>query len=211
MLARSTIVIFFMTLAGRLGGHVQAAYTIGLRIEMLPIMVAFPISNACATMVGHNLGAGSLSRAWRSIRVAFAVELAAMWPMSLGIFWFRHDVVAWFTDEPVVRELAAEYLVYSSVILAFYGLYFASFRALQAAGDMRTPMMISIGVAFLLGIPLGLTLTAREELGATGMWIANFAYALVNAILMIGWLLRGHWARPHAAAEATPGRPDDGP
>lgn len=198
MLARSTIVVFFMTLAGRLGGHVQAAYTIGLRIEMLPIMVAFPIANACATMVGQNLGAGSLDRAWRSIRVAFAVELAAMWPAALGIFVFRHTLVSLFTDDPQVHDLATEYLVYSAGILAFYGLYFASFRALQAAGDMRSPMMISIGVAFLLGIPLGLFLTSREEYGATGMWIANFAYALVNAVLMIGWLWRGRWARAHA-------------
>ncbi len=207
MLARSTIVVFFMTLAGRLGGPVQAAYTIGLRIEMLPIMVAFPIANACATMVGQNLGAGSLDRAWRSIRVAFAVELAVMWPAALGIFLFRHALVGLFTDDPQVHELAVEYLVYSAAILAFYGLYFASFRALQAAGDMRSPMMISIGVAFLLGIPLGLFLTSREEYGATGMWIANFAYALVNAVLMIGWLWRGRWARMHGA-EADPA---DGP
>lgn len=204
MLARSTIVVFFMTLAGRLGGHVQAAYTIGLRIEMLPIMVAFPIANACATMVGQNLGAGSLERAWRSIHVAFAVELAAMWPAALTIFLFRETLVGWFTDDPQVLELAAEYLVYSSAILAFYGLYFASFRALQAAGDMRSPMIISIGVAFLLGIPLALYLTSRPEFGASGMWIANLAYALVNAVLMIGWLWTGRWARAHRPEDQPP-------
>ncbi len=201
MLARSTIVVFFMTLAGRLGGEVQAAYTIGLRIEMLPIMIAFPISNACATMVGQNLGAGSLKRAWKSIRVAFAVEIAAMWPAALLIFFFREDLVGLFTQDAEVAALATEYLVYSAVILAFYGLYFASFRALQAAGDMRSPMIISIGVAFLLGIPLALFLTRDPTYGATGMWIANLAYASVNSILMIGWLLTGRWARAHQATE----------
>ncbi|MAE93940.1 MAG: hypothetical protein CL910_04715 [Deltaproteobacteria bacterium] len=196
MLARSTIVVFFMSLAGRLGGEVQAAYTIGLRIEMLPIMVAFPIANACATMVGQNLGAGSVSRAWRSIRVSFAVELAAMWPAAIAIFLLRHTLVDLFTEDPEVARLAAEYLVYSSIILGFYGLYFASFRSLQAAGDMNSPMIISITVAATLGIPLALYLT-RTDFGATGMWIANLAYALVNAILMIGWLLSGRWTRRH--------------
>lgn len=196
MLARSTIVVFFMSLAGRLGSEVQAAYTIGLRIEMLPIMVAFPIANACATMVGQNLGAGSLPRAWRAIRVSFAIELATMWPAALTIFLLRHSLVGLFTEDPEVARLAAEYLVYSSVILGFYGLYFASFRSLQAAGDMNSPMIISISVAATVGIPLALYLT-RTDFGATGMWIANLAYALVNAILMIAWLLSGRWARRH--------------
>jgi hypothetical protein len=30
------------------------------------------------------------------------------------------------------------------------------------------------------------------------MWIANLVYALLNAGLMIGWLLRGRWAARHA-------------
>jgi putative MATE family efflux protein len=202
MLARTTIVFFFMTLAGRLGADVQAAYTIGLRLEMIPIMVAFPIANACATLVGQNLGAGSLPRAWQAIRVTFVVELAALWPVALVLFFFRHGIVGLFTEDPAVASLAAEYLGYSSVILGFYGLYFASFRSLQAAGDMRSPMIISICVALFLGVPLALVLT-RTDLGATGMWIANLTYALVNALLMIGWLLRGRWADPHR----TPGAP----
>ena len=57
MVARSLMVMFFMIMAGHLGGKVQAAYTIGLRLEMLAIMLAFPIANACATLVGQNLGA----------------------------------------------------------------------------------------------------------------------------------------------------------
>ncbi|MCP5055415.1 MAG: MATE family efflux transporter [bacterium] len=203
MLARSTLVVFFMFLAGRLGGEVQAAYTIGLRIEMVPIMIAFPIANACATMVGQNLGAGSLDRAWHAIRISFAVELAAMWPIALAIFLLRHTLVSFFTKDPEVARIAAEFLVYSSIVLSFYGLYFASFRALQAAGDMRTPMLISISVAGGLAIPLALFLTQSAGYGATGMWIASLAYGLVNALLMIAWLATGRWARPHAKTSTT--------
>lgn len=194
MLARTTIVIFFMGLAGRLGGPVQAAYTIGLRLEMLAIMIAFPVANACATLVGQNLGAGSVERAWRAIWVTFAVELALLWPIAATIFLLRHSLVTIFTQDPEVAALAAEYLAYSSVILGFYGLYFASFRTLQAAGDMNSPMIISIGVALFVGVPLAFFLSMRADYGATGMWIANLCYALVNAALMITWLLRGRWA-----------------
>ena len=199
MVARTGIVFFFMALAGRLGGDVQAAYTIGLRVEMLAIMVAFPIANACATLVGQNLGAGSLPRAWRAIRVTFAVQIAMLWPVATALFVWRRELVSIFTDDPAVVELAAEYLAYTATMLGFYGLYFTSFRSLQAAGDMRSPMLISVALAFGVGIPLALYLT-RSDLGATGMWIANLTYAAINTIATVGWLMTGRWARPHAAA-----------
>ncbi|MGH0029966.1 MAG: MATE family efflux transporter [Myxococcota bacterium] len=203
MVARTLIVIFFMTLAGRLGGKVQAAYTIGLRVEMLAIMIAFPISNACATLVGQNLGAGNLRRAWRTLFVSAGVSAAALWPASLGLWWFRADLVGFFTSDPEVAALAVEYLGYSAAILLFYGFYFIGFRTLQAAGDMRSPMLISVGCAVLLGAPMGFYLSRFTDAGASGMWLANFVYAMVNCAITVAWLARGRWARlPQSAAES---------
>ena len=203
MIARATMVMFFMVLAGRLGGEVQAAYTIGLRLEMLPIMIAFPIANSCATLVGQNLGAGKLERAWRTVWVGFAVQLVLLWPLALATFLLRHELVGLFTNDPQVALLAAEYLVYTSAMLAIYGLYFVSFRTLQAAGDMNSPMIISLGVAILLGAPLGYILATQTDLGPTGMWIANLVYATVNSVLMVAWLLTGRWARQPGSPPAA--------
>lgn len=202
MVARTGIVFFFMALAGRLGGEVQAAYTIGLRVEMIAIMVAFPLANACATLVSQNLGAGDLTRAWRAIFVSAGVSAAALWPAALVLYLLRERFVALFTQDPAVARLASEYLGYSAAILCFYGFYFVAFRTLQAAGDMRAPMLISIGTAALLGGPLGFHLATRTQAGASGMWLANFVYAAVNCGVTVGWLLWGRWARPHARAAA---------
>ena len=203
MVARSSIVFLFMILAGRIGGEVQAAYTIGFRIESLAIMIAFPISNAAATLVGQNLGAGSLERAKRSIRVAWAVEMAFMLPIALAIFVLREPLVGFFTDDAVVAALAVEYLAYACAVLTFYGIYFVAFRALQAAGDMRSPMRISVTVALLIGAPLGFWLTTYSDLGATGMWIANLVYAVVNTVWMVAQLLRGRWTEGHTESHRS--------
>jgi putative MATE family efflux protein len=200
MLARTLMIMFFMVMAGHLGGKVQAAYTVGLRIEMLAIMLAFPIANACATLVGQNLGAGNLSRAWGAIRASSVVELAALWPLALCVFVFRHQIVSQIVQDPEVAAMAAEYLMYSSTILVFYGLYFVAFRTLQASGDMNSPMIISVSSAVFVGAPLGYYLATRSDLGPTGMWIANLVYALLNAGLMVAWLLSGRWTRRHRSA-----------
>lgn len=195
MLARSLLVIFFMTLAGRLGGKVQAAYTIGIRIEILAIMAAFPVANACATLVGQNLGAGDSRRAWSSIWVSAGVSAAFLWPAAIAIFSYRDAIVALFTGDPEVAAMASTYLAFSCAILLFYGFYFIAFRTLQAAGDMNSPMVISVSSAVLLGAPAGYWLATYGGMGATGMWVANFAHAVVNSALMVGWLLSGRWAR----------------
>lgn len=202
MVARTLVVFFFMALAGRLGGKVQAAYTIGLRVEMLSIMISFPIANACATLVGQNLGAGDVRRAWRTVFVSAGFGSALLWPASALLFWFRGPVVALFTSDPAVAAMAVEYLGYSSVILLFYGFYFIGFRTLQAAGDMRSPMLISVGCALLLGVPMGFYLATATDAGASGMWLANFSYAIVNCAITVAWLARGHWARGHAPPDA---------
>jgi Na+-driven multidrug efflux pump len=90
-------------------------------------------------------------------------------------------------------------------MLAFYGLYFIAFRTLQAAGDMLSPMLISVTLAFGVGIPLAVILSTRLAYGPTGMWIANLVYALLNAAVMLAWLARGKWLRGQALRPAAQG------
>lgn len=196
MLARTGILMFFTVFAARLGPEVVAAYGIGVRVEMVAIMIAFPISNACATLVGQNLGAGRPERVWPAVRMSFIATSAALWPCALALLLWRGSFVAIFTSDPLVATHATEYLAYTAVLLLFYGLYFVAFRTLQAAGDMLTPMFISVGAAFGAGIPLALLLSARLDYGATGMWIANLVYGAINAALMLWWLGRGKWLKP---------------
>ena len=57
----------------------------------------------------------------------------------------------------------------------FVGNVEITYNVIQAAGDMVSPMLISVATALLLGAPLGIYLATRSDLGATGMWIATGA------------------------------------
>ena len=201
--ARSVLIWIFMWLSGQLGSKVQAAYTIGLRIEMVMVMIAFPVANACATLVGQNLGAGNVARAWQAIRTTALLQTVVMVPVSLAVLTFRDPIASSFTSDPEVAALASEYLMFVSVVLSFYGIYFTAFRSLQAAGDMNTPMIISLLLSFGLGAPLAFALS-DTDLGATGMWIANTTYALANFAIMVAWLWTGDGPGPIWPAETRP-------
>ena len=70
-----------------------------------------------------------------------------------------------------------------------------AFRALQAAGDMITPMLISLVLALGLGAPLAIYLSSQPEYGASGMWIANIVYSTANTLAMLVWLSTGRWTQ----------------
>ncbi len=198
MIVPTLMMVGYMTISGRYGTDVQAAYTIGLRIESLPVFVSFPIANACATLVGQNLGAGRPARAWRAIFAGYALELAAMGALALVLFSARGRIVGAFSQDPEVIRLASEYLLFGCANVVLIGIYFVSFRALQGAGDMLAPMLASLAAALLVALPLAAYLTTQTELGPRALWIANLAFSATNTTLATAWLALGRWARPSA-------------
>lgn len=190
------VTVGYMTIAGRYGTDVQAGYTIGLRIESLQIFLSFPIANACATLVGQNLGGGRPDRAWGAIRTGYALEIFAMGAVSLVLLFARERIVAWFSVDPEVIRIASDYLLFSCASVVISGIYFVSFRALQGAGDMRAPMLASLASVLCVALPVSWFLITRTELGPRAIWISNLAFMATNTLLVTGWLSLGRWARP---------------
>jgi putative MATE family efflux protein len=185
----------FIRLAGTFGEQVQTAYAIGLRLGMIVPMVCFPIATACATLVGQAIGAGDVPRAWRAIGVGIAVHAGIMWSFAAGMFWFRVQILGFFSDDPEVIRIGSEYLVYSSAAFIFLALYFVFFRSLQGAGEFLVPMAITLTNSLLVAIPLGIFLVRATSLGPSGIWIAQLVSAIVATTATGIWLASGRWTR----------------
>ena len=72
--------------------------------------LAFPLAGAAATLVGQNLGAGDVPRAWRSVRVGLAVHVPLLSSIALLTFLFRTPIMAAFSDDPAVIALGSQLL-----------------------------------------------------------------------------------------------------
>ena len=199
MLSGFAVTAFFIRMMGEFGETAQAAYSIGLRLSMIGPMLAFPLAGAAATLVGQNLGAGDIPRAWRSIRVGLAIHVPLLSSIALLTFLFRTSIMAAFSDDPAVIALGSQLLVYQAASFVFLSFNFVFFRCLQGAGDVFVPMWISLANALFITLAAGIWLTRFQEMGPTGIFIANLIGAASSTLLMGFWLATGRWARARGA------------
>ena len=100
----------------------MAAYTIAIRIIIFSLMPPWGLSNAAATLVGQNLGAGKPERAQSAIYMAAILNVVFMGLISLlFIFSPQYFVQAFMHGRPVSPD-ATICLRMISYGFVFYGL-----------------------------------------------------------------------------------------
>lgn len=195
MLGGFLVTVVFIRVMGDFGEKAQAAYSIGLRLSMLAPMICFPLAGAVATLVGQALGSNNPQRAWRAIGVGLLVQCALMWCLAIPLFIFREELLRLFTQDPEVIAIGEQMLAWQAASYAVLAFSFVFFRALQGAGDVFVPMLISMVNSIAITLPLGLYLTHSLEMGPQGLFIAQFSSGVLGTLLTGGWLATGHWTR----------------
>jgi Na+-driven multidrug efflux pump len=126
--------------------------------------------------------------------VVLVVHGSVMLGFALAVGCFREPILALVSDDPEVQRVGAEYLLYTAGVFAMWAFYFVFLRALQGAGDVLVPMLISLANLFIVTLPLAWALARGFGLGPTGIWIANLAGSVFVTLATGAWLATGHWA-----------------
>ena len=175
------------------GSASLAGYTIGIRIILFALLPAFGISNAAATMVGQNLGAGSPDRAERAVWTAARYNAMFLGSVGLIFLFGARLITGLFTGDPQVQPIAMACLRTVSLGFLFYAYGMVLTQSFNGAGDTWTPTWINVFVFWLWEIPLAWWLATHAGLGARGVFVAmTVAYsslAVVSAVLF----RRGNW------------------
>ncbi len=177
------------------GSDALAGYTIGMRMIAFALLPAFGLSNAAATMVGQNLGAGRPDRAERAVRTAAMYNMAFLGIVS-AVFVIGAPVIAgMFTTDPAVLANAVGCLRIVSLGFVFYALGMVLTQAFNGAGDTWTPTIVNLFVFWLWEIPLAWWLALRTDLRARGVFIAiTVAYSTL-AMVSAALFRRGRWKK----------------
>ncbi|CAN5856476.1 MATE family efflux transporter [soil metagenome] len=175
------------------GSEAIAGYVIGLRVIMFALLPAVGLSNAAATLVGQNLGAGKPERAESSVWKAAFVNAAVLGAVSLIFLFFSNAIVGIFTDEPRVLAYGTDCLHIVAYGFVFYAFGMVLESSFNGAGDTWTPTYLNLFIFWLFEIPLAYLLAYRFGFDVNGVfWAITIAFsvlAIVSALLF----KRGKW------------------
>jgi putative MATE family efflux protein len=185
--------IGLVRILSQFGSAALAGYTIGIRLIVFALLPAFGLSNAAATMVGQNLGAGRPDRAERAVWTAAVYNMVFLGAVGLVFLAGAPFITALFTTDPLVQPYAVGCLRTVSLGFVFYAYGMVLTSAFNGAGDTWTPTYINLFVFWLWEIPLAWILATRAGFGARGVFIALTASYSTLAVVSAFLFKRGHW------------------
>ncbi len=185
--------IFIMRILAGIGSEAVAGATIALRILMFTLMPAWGMSNAAATLVGQNLGAGQPERAEASVWHIGWYNMGFTLIVSVLFFFFNREIVAIFTDDAAVIAIGAEWLRILSYSFFVYGWWMVAVQAFNGAGDTVTPTKINFVFFWLIQIPLSYALAISLGWQQTGVFWAVFVSETSVGLFTLWLFSRGRW------------------
>ena len=193
MLIATASYVALVRILATFGSTVLAGYVISIRVVIFIILPAWGLSNAAATLVGQNLGAGKPERAEK------AVWLTGMWNMffmaivTVVFLLFAREIVGIFTTDPDVLPVGVDCLRIISYGYVFYAWGMVMMQAFNGAGDTATPTWINFFCFWMFQIPLAYILAKHIAIGPAGVfWAIALAYSL-SAVVGVVLFRRGKW------------------
>ncbi len=187
--------IFLMRMMSEFGSEVLAGYTIAIRVILFTLMPSWGMSNAAATLVGQNLGAGQPERAETSVWKTARYNAYFMGLVSLVYLLFAKEIIGWFNTNDVVVENGSLCLQIIAMGYIFYAYGMVVTQAFNGAGDTRTPTKINFFAFWMFQLPFAYLAAITFKMGALGVFMAITLAEVILAIMAILWFRKGKWKK----------------
>jgi putative MATE family efflux protein len=177
------------------GSAALAGYTIAIRVVVFAILPSWGMSNAAATLVGQNLGAGHPERAEKAVWRTGLYNVIFLGSLGVVFIFFAEPIVRLFTHDPAVVPLGAACLRIVSYGNLGYAYFMVMMQAFNGAGDTITPTIVNFFGFWLFEIPLAYGLAITLHMRSNGVFfsiaIAESSMAAASAILF----KQGRWKK----------------
>ncbi|MFP5307244.1 MAG: MATE family efflux transporter [Gammaproteobacteria bacterium] len=193
MIVAMTSWIFLMRILAGIGSEAVAGATIAIRIMMFTMMPAWGLSNAAATLVGQNLGAGHPERAEASVWRIGACNMVFLVAVAVIYFLYSEPLVALFSDDAAVITIGGEWLRIVSYSYFVYGWWMVATQAFNGAGDTVTPTKINLVFFWLIQIPLCYALAIPLGWAQSGVFWGVFVSETGVGLFTLWLFSRGGW------------------
>src|SRR5262245_55424990 len=193
MLIGMTSWLVLIRILSGFGSAALAGYTIAIRVIIFALLPSWGLSNAAATLVGQNLGAGKPDRAEQAVWRAGFYNMLFLGVIGAGFVLFAGPLISAFTQDVHVLPYGVSCLRTVSLGFLFYAYGMVMSQAFNGAGAVWTPTFINLLCFWLWQLPLAYALAHISGRGPRGLFaaitIAWSTYAVVSAVIF----KRGRW------------------
>ncbi|TFY73399.1 hypothetical protein EWM64_g10613, partial [Hericium alpestre] len=163
----------------------------------------FALGIAASVRIGNLLGEQNAERARIATKMSLLLALVFAVIFSTIFLVFRKNWGHLFNDDPDVVSLVAEILPLVALFQVVDGLSAVTGGIFRARGKQFTGALLNLSAYYVIGIPFGLWLTFKKDMGLHGLWI-GLTVSLVYCAVFASYLcLKTDWEREDQPAAAA--------
>jgi MATE family multidrug resistance protein len=187
-------------LMGKIGVLEVAAHQVAINFASIAFMIPLGIGAATTIRVGHAMGEGRQELARFRGLTGISLAIACTMLTASVMLLLPETIVAIYTDDAEVRTLAISLLFMAAIFQLSDGIQIAANGALRGMKDTFHPMLITLVVYWLFGLPLSWYLGFTRGFGPQGLWMGLVASLTLAAVWLVWRFL--HLSRFLAASQA---------
>lgn len=174
------------------GEIIVAGHQVALSVTSILFMVPLSLAIALTIRTGHFFGARNLAAIRHTRRVGLVTTTLVACLSALFLLLARHPIAAAYTDDPAVRALAANLMLFAVAYQVFDALQVGAAGCLRGLQDTRSPMQLTLVAYWLMAIPFGYVAGSTDFFGQAwgpqGYW-TGLVLGLAVAALLLNWQL----------------------
>jgi len=170
----------FMTLIGWIGEAELAASNIILNLFLVAILPAMGFGIASATFVAKSVGANQLTEApkWKNAVSLWSLGTLCLIGLIFGLF--HSDIIVIFTKDPLPRQLAESTLLLMVLFLPCEAIHMVTYQSLMGLADNRFVMCLTLGLQWLIVLPLIYVVCVTYAWGLIWAWGIHFGGRVIQ-------------------------------
>lgn len=173
-----------MTLVGIMGAQELAARTYMNTMESFAFMVGWSIAMALQIQTSYLYGSGRYKEAYYSCYKAMGVGMVLI-SVNTGIMLiFREQILTYFTGDPWIIDMAVTLLWLNLILQPGKMLNMALGQSINAIGDGRFSMFVSLPCMWILAFGLTYVLGLSFEWGLYGVYTGMILDEYVRGMFM---------------------------
>lgn len=178
---------------GKIGTAELAAANVLMNVSQTAFLPGLGLGIACASLVGQALGRGDPDDAkawgWDVVKIGIMVMAA----LGLPMIFFPGPILSIFLTDPEVIALARPPLVLVGATIWFEAVSMVLLSGLQGAGAAKIVAKFSVGLQWLLFLPLAYVIGPVLGYGLMGVWSWFITYRLITTLIFAGFWQFGKW------------------